>query len=263
MCTCVRIPKANGNIIVIVVPKSKITVAFERCRMHQADKITTDGNEGGKSPTAAATGQPIPTLSTAGQATVSLIRRIACVTATVYMCSFWTSQNRADLFQYHPLAMTTAFLSAMPEALTLGGSIRRAKTLAERRSTSQFHLAVSVLLSLLTLAGYIVIFVSKSRRSKPHLATWHGLIGFFTVVMVMLQASLGATTYYRLVNGNVLSFARRGHKYCAAAVLVLGSLSMWLGMQSNFANGAVASPSARICFGIATAAACVIAYLIE
>jgi cytochrome b-561 domain-containing protein 2 len=202
--------------------------------------------------------------SPAVSAIVTLVRRTVSICAMIYMMNFWLSVSWKDVFQYHPLTMTAAFVAAMPETLHSALSIRRARSMNDRVGSSRRHLILSTLMSVLTLIGYAAIYYNKDQRKKQHLKTWHGLFGFVTVCVIVVQALCGLVVYFKLTkDGNKLALIRKIHKYCGIAVMALGCLSMWLGLQSNFALGAVASPTVRIVFGLVTTVVTASSYVIE
>lgn len=213
---------------------------------------------------------PEPWISPAMQATVTLLRRTLTAVFVLWMCSIWLARTLtgswipSDVFQYHPLFLTVAFVGCVPEGVYASICVKRCRNMSDRTATVRRHVVCLAVGSFLALAGYAVIFYSKNARGKHHLTTWHGVVGFAAVAAFMLQALIGVGFYFRLTNdGNTLSRLRRAHKNLAVGAMALGVAAMALGMASNFAHKHVASLALRVVFGAAAAALTGVAYLVE
>ena len=201
--------------------------------------------------------------SAARKATVTLIRRLASAGLCCYMLALWW-EPKPTLFQWHPITMTAAFVASMPEGVYTALSMRRSRSLPERQALGRRHMLLSVVMSLLSLAGYAVIYVSKDRRNKKHLATWHGLLGAACVLATVAQSLLGSVVYFRWTSrGVIISKSRNAHKWLGLTVVALGCVSMFLGMRSNYAHGAIASAVFRLLLAIATTVLSMSAYVAE
>uniref|UniRef100_A0A7S1MSP3 Cytochrome b561 domain-containing protein n=1 Tax=Neobodo designis TaxID=312471 RepID=A0A7S1MSP3_NEODS len=200
----------------------------------------------------------------ARMATVTLLRRMASVGLSCYMLALWRSPEPTALFQYHPLTMTAAFVGALPEGVHTALMMKRARSMTQRQTLGRRHMALSLAMGILTLCGYVAIYVNKNQRHKSHLATWHGLIGAVCVLATLAQTFCGMIVYFRIsTNGVLISRLRNAHKYLGLAVVALGCASMGLGMQSNFATGLLTSASMKTAFAVASFVFCASAYVAE
>ena len=210
--------------------------------------------------------QPTPhALTTARLPTV--LRRCFCSIVVVLLARWMLGKQWTNLFQYHPISMTVCFLGLMPELLYVSRSLRKCRSMNERSERIGDHLLLATMVKTLALVGFIAIYVDKNHRGKKHFTTWHGLMGVITVLVVAFQVLVGLAYHFRLGPWRkfsaYLSTLRKIHKYCGIAVLLLGSISMFLGWKSNFATKLVASDVARLAFGSVTTGASVWTFTLE
>jgi len=85
-------------------------------------------------------------------------------------------------YSWHPVLMSFAFLGLLPNA------IFRRHTLKQ----NVYHSYVNWTAWLVMLAGYYVIFTSKSSKNRPHLTTWHSWAGI-TVIAIFSVLSCYVT----------------------------------------------------------------------
>jgi cytochrome b-561 domain-containing protein 2 len=98
-------------------------------------------------------------------------------------------------------------------------------------------------------AGYGVIFYSKWERKKPHLASWHGMVGLATVIYIVLQCCGGLNLLYPQLAMRIVRLASLKQLHATSA-LVLCSLvagALLTGMASNWFTATVTGTSWYAC----------------
>ena len=195
------------------------------------------------------------------------LRRIASIVIVCVMIYFFNAGTFNSLFQYHPISMALAFVAVMPEVLHAAMHIRKAKSMNARTETLDRHMYFAFLMKTFAVIGFLVIYVNKNNRGKHHFTSRHGQFGVLCVIFVVAQVVLGAVYHYRLGPTrkfpNWLGWCRRAHKYLGFGVLALGILSMYLGMMSHFADGAVRNPIVHGFFALCTGGLVLVTYFLE
>lgn len=191
----------------------------------------------------------------------TLARRFVTGLLLPLMLYYYFSGALNSLFQYHPMAMSVAFVVVMPEVIHAAHCVRRSRSMADRAARITTHMYLSLGVKTLALVGFIVIYTNKGNRGKPHLTTWHGRLGASTVVALAAQVVLGLAVHWRLVSN--VSFARKAHKWLGVTVALAGSTTFLLGMLSNWAAANVANPFINGTFSFSVFVLCAWAYFKE
>jgi hypothetical protein len=195
------------------------------------------------------------------------IRRIASAAIVLLMSYHFVGSSWTDVFQYHPLMMTVAFLGFLPEVIHLSNNFRRCRSMVERQLTVGLHLQTAIAMKVLSLIGFVAIEVSKIQRKKKHFTTWHGLIGLICIIVLALQVVIGIVYHYRLFPTKkfpgIFSLLRKVHQWLGIVLVALAAGSMYLGLQTHFAEKAVTESWTRMLFALATGGVVLVAYLRE
>lgn len=214
---------------------------------------------------AASTKKPTPRISDFSKA--SQIRRIVAAAIVLLMSYHFVGSSWKDVFQYHPLMMTVACVGFLPEIMHLSNNFRRCRSMAERQQTVGFHLQTAVAMKVLSLFGFAAIEVSKIQRKKHHFTTWHGRVGLACIIVLVLQVVIGVVYHYRIFPTKkfpgIFSLLRKCHQWLGMGLVALAAASMYLGMQTHFAEKAVVEPWTRTLFAVATGVVVLFAYLRE
>ncbi len=102
-----------------------------------------------------------------------------------------------------------------------------------------FHWIFNTLGLVAIIIAYAVIYYSKELNKKPHLATWHGLIGLITVIYTFIQYLAGHNLtilnglFRKITNISYGSLAI-AHATSGTVLFVLICTSMTLGIYSNW-----------------------------
>jgi cytochrome b-561 domain-containing protein 2 len=99
------------------------------------------------------------------------------------------------------------------------------------------HWTFNTLAILCTLIGYICIYINKDQNSKQHLVSWHGIIGFITVIYTCLQWFAGhfLTLFLKNVR-NLISYSKlkRFHAFSGLFLYFFVTTTMILGLYSSW-----------------------------
>lgn len=188
--------------------------------------------------------------------TLVTTRRCVSAAIVVLMSCYFVGNNWHDVFQYHPLMMTVGFVGLLPEIVHLSNNFRRCRSMSERQQTLDRHLQFALGMKLCGLLGFAAIEASKIQRKKLHFTTWHGQIGLLCIFVLALQVVVGLVSHFRLGPSKKLQaiypILRKVHFYLGLVLLLLAVISMYLGLQSNFALKAVTNHYTRQLFGAVT-----------
>nr|XP_033782380.1 cytochrome b561 domain-containing protein 2 [Geotrypetes seraphini] len=146
----------------------------------------------------------------------------------------------SSLFSWHPFLMSLAFAFFMTEAVLVFSPESSLVRSFCRNIRVRIHWAVQLLSLFCALLGLAIIIYNKHINSKPHFATWHGLIGLITVLFIGLQCLAGTTLLYpKLLKNWTLAKLKTYHATSGLIVYLLGCCSLFLGMCSLWFTASV------------------------
>lgn len=108
------------------------------------------------------------------------------------------------------------------------------------RTKRRLHWILQVLCVSCALLGVATIYYNKHLNGKPHLTSWHGVLGAGTVWVTILQ-SLAALPllYHSLAKGWSLAKLKQYHAVTGTLTYLLGSISLFLGLSSAWFTASV------------------------
>lgn len=180
------------------------------------------------------TNTPTPPSKQVGNYTITTVRRIATVVIVTVLLYSYQGLYVTDLFPYHPLAMTLAFVAVLPEVVYASSLVKRSKTMADRSDLTMRHILLALLLKTLTLIGFCVIYINKAIRHKVHFKTWHGKLGLLVMLVLIAQVVVGLLLYWRLPSPNALPTLRKAHSWLSLTFGAVSSMTMLLGIGASF-----------------------------
>lgn len=178
------------------------------------------------------------------------LRRAAVVAAhitglglTLVLCLL--SRPGTSLFSWHPVCMSVAYCLCLTEAVLLFSSEASPLCCVSRKVKSRLHWLFQVLVLMVALAGLGFIVASKSVSERPHLASWHSLLGMFTLGATALQAGLGLCVLFPKLLRLSSSPPRLKlyHATCGLVVYLLATSTVMLAMFSDWFQATVKGAS--------------------
>lgn len=103
----------------------------------------------------------------------------------------------------------------------------------DRKWQVRSHWVLQTLMVICSIAGFVIIYIVKESKSKPHFTTWHGLIGFITLVSCALQAVAGIGLLFPVLIKRFVSLGQAKIYHATYGLLnytlvtVVLNLSMW------------------------------------
>ncbi|XP_045128413.1 transmembrane reductase CYB561D2-like [Portunus trituberculatus] len=167
----------------------------------------------------------------------------AAAAVRVGVCIFlvfitYLARPGSSLFSWHPFLMSLAFTGLMSEAV----SIFTRHSLASGRPHSTKITAHWALLAAAAAAhglGYAAIYYTKESKNKPHLTSWHGLLGLATSILLWGQVTIGVVAKYPKVVEKFVSLRsiRSGHSLSGSLCFCLGMVCVCVSCWSDWFQG--------------------------
>ncbi|EGG11212.1 uncharacterized protein MELLADRAFT_70886 [Melampsora larici-populina 98AG31] len=125
----------------------------------------------------------------------------------------------AKLFTFHPLLQSFAILSFYQGILVL----QPTKTPAQKRAGLSVHEVFQITGAVAITAGTVIMIVNKLLHNSPHFKSWHGLLGFITACLLVIQSCFGGLIGFEWSRKLILgeSRARSLWKYHRASGYIL------------------------------------------
>lgn len=128
--------------------------------------------------------------------------------------------------------MTEAILIFSPN----GSPVRK----FPHKTKGRLHWILQSLCLCCALLGLAAIFYNKHLKGKAHFTSWHGLLGLVTVCVVSVQSVAALPLiYHSLAKGWSLARLKRYHAASGLVTYLLGSISLILGLCSNWFTASV------------------------
>lgn len=169
---------------------------------------------------------------------VAASTHVLCVAFTAFLV--FLSRPGSSLFSWHPFLMTLAFSFFMTEAILLFSPHCSPVRKFAHKTKGRIHWMLQILSITCATTGLIVIIYNKNLNGKPHLTSWHGLLGLITVCVVGIQSVAAIPLiYHSLAKGWSLAKLKRYHAASGLVTYLLGSSSLLLGLCSSWFTAAV------------------------
>lgn len=110
-----------------------------------------------------------------------------------------------------------------------------------RKFKVRLHWIFQALGLIIATTGLVFIVASKNVSERPHLVSWHSLMGFGTLVATVLQAACGICVLYPKLPCLTSSVPRLKlyHATCGLVVYLLATLTVVLAMFSDWFQATV------------------------
>jgi cytochrome b-561 len=118
---------------------------------------------------------------------------LACILVFVWTLHYRkpTSLHGTDVFNFHPLLQTVAFVLLIPESILL---IRFSGF--PRATAKPSHASLHALAVITAILGSTAVIVYKHRKDAAHFHTLHSWLGLTTMVLLLGQWAMGAHIFY-------------------------------------------------------------------
>lgn len=106
-----------------------------------------------------------------------------------------------------------------------------------RATKVKFHWILQTSAWIAALLGFAAIYYNKTLNNKPHFKSWHGIMGFSTVVLISLQSLQGVgVLYYKLPFVSKLKprQMKQLHAVSGSLVFLVACITLALGFYSNW-----------------------------
>ncbi|XP_062309417.1 probable transmembrane reductase CYB561D1 [Osmerus eperlanus] len=101
------------------------------------------------------------------------------------------SRPGTSLFSWHPVCMSIAYCLCMTEGILLFSAEGNTFCFKSRKGKVRLHWFLQALVLVAATTGVGFMIASKNVSERPHLATWHSLLGVGTLAATLLQAACG------------------------------------------------------------------------
>lgn len=123
-------------------------------------------------------------------------RRLATITAHVVALGFTIlisllSRPGTSFFSWHPVCMSISFCLCMTEGILLFSAESSPFCFKSRKGRVRLHWFLQALVVVGGATGVGFMVASKRVSERPHLASWHSVLGVGTLVVTVLQTVCG------------------------------------------------------------------------
>ncbi|XP_076860685.1 putative transmembrane reductase CYB561D1 [Brachyhypopomus gauderio] len=150
------------------------------------------------------------------------------------------SRPGTSLFSWHPLCMSLGFCFCMTEAILLFSSEGPPCCFKSRKGKIRIHWILQILMLVAATTGLAFMVASKNVSERPHMATWHSVLGMGTLVATVLQAGCGACLLFpKLLGAPLLPRLRLYHSTCGLVAYLLATVTMMAAMFTDWFQATV------------------------
>ncbi|KAM4794839.1 putative transmembrane reductase CYB561D1 [Rhinophrynus dorsalis] len=147
--------------------------------------------------------------------------------------------------------MAVAFCLCMTEAVLLLSPETSPFCPLSRKWKSRLHWLAQLSVPLWAGCGLVFIVCSKNRSEKPHLKSWHSILGLLTLGATCGQAVCGlALLFPQLARVTAVSRLKLYHATCGLIVCLLATATVLLGLCSDWFQAQIKGPVWYLCLAI-------------
>ncbi|KAF2903855.1 hypothetical protein ILUMI_02314 [Ignelater luminosus] len=166
--------------------------------------------------------------------TVTHVLIIGFVLFILYLCL----TNEWIFFTWHPVLLATGWVLLMSEGILLlapNNTLTRALSLTHK-SRVKYHWIIQIVGIVSSLAGFIVIYINKNLKDKPHFHSWHGLIGLISVIGFIPSIISGIVALYGFALKNYIKpvNSKLIHRICGILTFSIGSITVLLSLYTKW-----------------------------
>ncbi|KAG7472519.1 hypothetical protein MATL_G00109570 [Megalops atlanticus] len=173
------------------------------------------------------------------------IRRVAVIAAHVTAVGLTIlmsllSRPGTSLFSWHPVFMSAAFCLCMTEGVLLFSRECSPFCFQSRKGRVRLHWLLQVLVLLGGVAGVGFMVASKCVSERPHLASWHSVLGVWTLAVTVLQVVFGLCLLFpKLPRTPSFSRLKLYHATCGLVAYLLAVGTVTLAMFTDWFQATV------------------------
>ncbi|KAK1799959.1 hypothetical protein P4O66_006486 [Electrophorus voltai] len=173
------------------------------------------------------------------------MRRVSVLVAHVTAVGFTTlmailSRPGTSLFSWHPLCMSFGFCLCMTEGILLFSAEGTPCCFKSRKGKIRVHWVLQALMLVATCTGLAFMVASKNVSERPHLATWHSVLGMTTLAATLLQAACGTCLLLpKLLGAPLLPRIRLYHATCGLVAYLLATVTVMASMFTDWFQATV------------------------
>ncbi|XP_029907628.1 putative transmembrane reductase CYB561D1 [Myripristis murdjan] len=155
------------------------------------------------------------------------------------------SRPGTSLFSWHPVCMSVAYCLCMTEGVLLFSAEGSLFCFKSRQGKVRLHWFCQTLVVLLAATGVCFMVASKNVSERPHLATWHSLLGVGTVVATLVQSACGVCLLFPKLLLRKASSPRLKlyHATCGLVAYLLATVTVVAAMFSDWFQATVKGPA--------------------
>ncbi|XP_039604498.1 cytochrome b561 domain-containing protein 1 isoform X1 [Polypterus senegalus] len=168
------------------------------------------------------------------------LRRTAVIAAHVLSLGFTIfmsllSRPGTSLFSWHPICMSVAFCLCMTEGILLFSSEGSPFCFQSTKGKVRLHWVLQAVVVMSSVTGLAFIIASKNLSERPHLVSWHSLVGVGTMVATGCQVLCGVCLLFpKLLKITSVARLKLYHATCGLVTYLLATTTVVLGMCSDW-----------------------------
>ncbi|KAM7423401.1 hypothetical protein PAMA_011115 [Pampus argenteus] len=146
------------------------------------------------------------------------------------------SRPGTSLFSWHPVCMSVAYCLCMTEGVLIFSAEGSPFCFKSRKGKVRLHWFFQALVLIAAATGLGFMVASKNVSERPHLVTWHSLLGICTLAATLLQAACGICMIFpKLLRlSSPPQRLKLYHATCGLVVYLLATVTVMLAMFSDW-----------------------------
>ncbi|XP_071758993.1 putative transmembrane reductase CYB561D1 [Centroberyx gerrardi] len=173
------------------------------------------------------------------------MRRVAVIAAHVTglgltLIISLLSRPGTSLFSWHPVCMSVAYCLCMTEGILLFSAEGSPFCFKSRQGKVRLHWFCQALVLVAAATGLGFMVASKNAMERPHLVSWHSLLGVGTAAATLLQAACGVCLLFpKLLRVSSPPRLKLYHATCGLVTYLLATVTVVSAMFSDWFQATV------------------------
>ncbi|XP_075996341.1 putative transmembrane reductase CYB561D1 isoform X2 [Genypterus blacodes] len=154
------------------------------------------------------------------------------------------SRPGTSLFSWHPMCMSIAYCLCMTEGILLFSPEGSPFCIKSRKGKVRLHWFCQALVLVTATTGLSFMVASKNVSERPHMVSWHSMLGVCTLCVTALQAAFGVCLIFPKLlpvssSSSLPPRLKLYHATCGLLVYLLATLTVVLAMFSDWFQATV------------------------
>lgn len=150
----------------------------------------------------------------------------------IYLINFTFSK-----INIHVLCCSIGYVLLMSESLmVLTTENIWSRNINNYRNRSHLHWILQAFGAIISITGVVIEYIGRNEKNKPHLSSIHSIVGFISIIIMIIMCLSGVTMFYTMKFKNLLRpvVVKFIHEFLGITCFTLGMIAECYGFNKSW-----------------------------